>query len=99
MRVAQYQCKLLSVPETALKIGDLLALGQSVPSRILRTLLSKLTPQISDGKQGETENSAPEIEEMTNASGLSPLHPKKQLKRFGNVCQNNHYQTACTKYL
>jgi hypothetical protein len=39
--------------------------------------------QISYGKQRETENSAPEVEVVTNAILKPPIHPRKQVKGFG----------------
>jgi hypothetical protein len=50
--------------------------------------------QISCGKQGETNNSTPEIEIMTNAVLKPPMHPRKQVKGFEDMSQDNHHQTS-----
>jgi hypothetical protein len=53
--------------------------------------------QISYGKQRETKNSAPEIEVMTNALLEPPMHPRKQVKGFGDMSKNDHHQTSCAE--
>jgi hypothetical protein len=52
---------------------------------------------MSYGKQKDTQNSAPEIEVMTNAVLEPPVHPRKKLKCFANVSKDNHNQTSCTE--
>ena len=32
---------------------------------------------------------------MTDAVLLSPIHPRKQVKRFGDVSENDHDKTSC----
>ncbi len=49
--------------------------------------------QISYGKQRETKNGTPEIEVMTNAMLKSPMHPRKQVKCFGDMGKNDQHQT------
>jgi len=47
--------------------------------------------QISRGKQRETENSAPEVEVVTNAILKPPIHPRKQAESFGDMSKNDHH--------
>jgi len=55
--------------------------------------------QISYGKQRETKNGTPEIEVMTNAMLEPPMHPRKQVKCFGDMSKNDHHQTSCAEEL
>jgi len=50
--------------------------------------------QISYGKQRETKNSSPEIEVMTNAMLLPPMHGRKKVKSFADVSKDDHHQTS-----
>jgi len=59
--------------------------------------LGKRMKQISYGKQREAENRTAEIEVMTSAMLEPPMHPRKQVKRFGDVSKNDHHQTSCAK--
>jgi len=45
--------------------------------------------EISYGKQGETNNSTPEIEIMTNALLEPPMHPRKQIKCFADMSKHD----------
>jgi hypothetical protein len=47
--------------------------------------------QISYGKHRETENSAPEVEVVTNAILKPPIHPRKKAKSFGDKSKNDHH--------
>ena len=60
---------------------------------------SKRVEQISDRKQRKTKNSTPQIEVMTKAIFESPLHRRKQVKRFEDVSQDDHYETSCAEQL
>jgi hypothetical protein len=53
--------------------------------------------QISYWKQRETKDNAPEIEIMTGAMLEPPTHPRKQVKRFGEVTKCNQHQTFCAE--
>src|SRR5258708_39334371 len=55
----------------------------------------KRMKQISHGKQGETKNSTPKVYVVTDAVLLSPVHPRKQVKCFGDMSQNHYDQTSC----
>ena len=59
--------------------------------------LCKRMKQISYGKQRETKNGTPEIEVMTNAMLKPSMHPRKQIKCFGDMNKNDQYQTACAE--
>jgi hypothetical protein len=50
--------------------------------------------QISYGEQRETKNSTPQIEIMTNAMLVAPMHPRKQLKCFAEMSKDDHHQTS-----
>jgi hypothetical protein len=49
--------------------------------------------QIAYGKQRETKKCTPEVQ-MANAMVKSPMHPRKQVKRFGNMSKNDQHQTS-----
>ena len=51
--------------------------------------------QISNRKQGETQNRTPEIDVMTEAMRETPVHPRKQLKDFRHMGSDDHEQAAC----
>ncbi len=55
--------------------------------------------QISYGKQRYTKDSTPEIEVMTNTVLEPPMHPRKQVKCFGDMSKNDHYETSCAEDL
>jgi hypothetical protein len=55
--------------------------------------------QISYGEQRETKNGAPQIEVMTNAMLVAPMHPRKQLECFGEMGKDDHYQTSSAEEL
>jgi hypothetical protein len=50
--------------------------------------------QISYGKQGEAQNGTPQIEVMTNAMLVAPMHPGKQLECFAEMSKDDHHQTS-----
>jgi hypothetical protein len=54
----------------------------------------KRVSQISYGKHRDTKNSTPQIEVMTNAALEPPPHPRKQVKGFGDMSENDHHQTS-----
>src|SRR5437870_11511011 len=53
--------------------------------------LRKRMKQISCGKQCESKNSTPEIDVMANAMLESPIHPREQMKSFGDMSENDHH--------
>jgi hypothetical protein len=53
--------------------------------------------QISQGKQRETKNGAREVEVVTNAMLIAPMHPRKQMKGFTDVGEDDHSQTSCAE--
>ncbi len=53
--------------------------------------------QISNRKQGEAKNGTPEVEVVTVAVLLSPMHPRKQVKCFGDM--SDYHQTSCAEQL
>ncbi len=53
--------------------------------------------QISQGKQRETKNGTPEVEVMTNATLISPMHPRKEVKGFTDMGKDDHRQTPCAE--
>jgi hypothetical protein len=55
--------------------------------------------QISYGEQREAKNGAPEIEVMTNAMPVAPMHPRKQMKSFAHMSKHDHYQKSCAEQL
>jgi hypothetical protein len=40
----------------------------------------------------EAKNGTPEIEVMTDTMLKPPMHPRKQVKCFGDVSKNDHHQ-------
>ena len=57
--------------------------------------LYKCAEQISCWKQCEANNSAPQIDVMTDTMRDSPIHPREQLKRFANMGKRDHYKSRC----
>jgi len=57
--------------------------------------LRKRMKQISQGKQRETESSTREVQIMTDAMLFAPMHPRKQIKCFADMCQGNDCQATC----
>jgi len=55
--------------------------------------------QISQGKQREAKNGTPEVEVMTNAMLIPPMHPRKQMKGFTDMGKDDHRQTCCAEEL
>ena len=53
--------------------------------------------KISYGKERETKNSTPEIEVMTNAMLTAPVHPRKEMKCFAEMCKDNYHETSCAE--
>jgi hypothetical protein len=57
----------------------------------------KSIEQISYRKQKEAKNSAPEIQEMTCAMPQPPMHPRKEVKCFANMSNDNRNKTCRTE--
>jgi hypothetical protein len=53
--------------------------------------------QISYGKQSDAKNNAPKIQVMTRAMLEPPMHPRKQMKCFGDVSKDDYFQTSCAE--
>ncbi len=53
--------------------------------------------QISQREQRETKNSTPKIEVMPNTMLIAPMHPRKQVKSFAEMSEDDHHQTSCAK--
>jgi hypothetical protein len=53
--------------------------------------------QISQGKQRETKNGTPEVEVMTDAMLIAPMHPGKQVEGFADMGKDDHRQTSCAE--
>jgi hypothetical protein len=51
--------------------------------------------EIPYGKQRKTNNSAREIEVMTNTMLEPPMHPTKQAKSLTDMSKYDHDQTPC----
>jgi hypothetical protein len=49
--------------------------------------------QISYGEQRETKNSTPKIEVMINAVWATPIHPREQVKCFGEMSEHDYHET------
>jgi hypothetical protein len=62
-----------------------------------RVCFRKHVKQISQGKQRETKNGAREVEVVTNAMLIAPMHPRKQMKGFTDVGEDDHSQTSCAE--
>jgi hypothetical protein len=54
---------------------------------------------ISDEKQRAAEDGARQIEIVTDAVLVAPTHPRKPMKGFTDVSQNDHHQTSGTEQL
>jgi hypothetical protein len=52
--------------------------------------------KITQGKQRKTEYSTPEIGIMANAVRESPIHPWKQIERFGDMGEYDEHQASRT---
>lgn len=61
--------------------------------------LCKSMKQISYGKQRETKNGTPQIEVVTDAMLIAPIHPGKQVKGFADMSKDDHDETSCAKEL
>src|SRR5260370_30254463 len=61
--------------------------------------LCERVKQVPNGKQGEAKNSAPEVEVVTDAMLRAPVHPRKQVKRFAEMGENDQHQTSCAECL
>jgi hypothetical protein len=46
--------------------------------------------ELPQGKQREAEDSAPEVQVMTDALLFSPMHPREQMKCLTDMCQDDH---------
>jgi len=53
--------------------------------------------QVPNRKQREAKDGTPEIEVMTNAMLQPPIHPRKQVKCFGDMSKNDYHQTSCAE--
>jgi len=53
--------------------------------------------QISQREQRETKNSTPKIEVMPNTMLIAPMYPRKQMKSFAEMSEDDHHQTSCAK--
>jgi hypothetical protein len=53
--------------------------------------------QISQRKQREAKNGTPEIEVMTNAMLIAPMHPRKQMEGFTDMGEDDQRQTSCAE--
>lgn len=62
-----------------------------------RVRLRNHMKQIPQGKQRETKNGAHEIEVVTNAMLVTPMHPRKQMKGFANMGKDDNHQTSCAE--
>jgi hypothetical protein len=47
--------------------------------------------QVADGKQREAKYCAPQVEIMTSAVLKSPMHPRKPVKGFRDMGQDNYH--------
>ncbi len=50
--------------------------------------------QISYRKRHEAKNGTAEIEVMTNTMLGAPIHPRKQMKCFGDMGKHDYHQTS-----
>ncbi len=50
--------------------------------------------QIAYRKQCETKNNTPQIEVVTGAMLMPPLHPRKEVECFADMSKDDQYQTA-----
>jgi len=76
------------------------SLEQGLPRAfVVRPVTCEGMKQISYGKQSEAKNSAPKIQVMTRAMLEPPIHPRKQMKGFGDVSKDDYYQTSCAEWL
>jgi hypothetical protein len=57
----------------------------------------KCVKQVSDMKQCEPQSGTPEIDVVANALLKPPIHPRKQVKSFGNMTEYDHHQAFCTE--
>jgi len=48
--------------------------------------------QVSDREQGKPEYSTPQIDVMANTLWETPLHRREQMKRLGDMCNDDHHQ-------
>lgn len=55
--------------------------------------------QISQGKQRETKNGTTEVDVMTKAMLIAPMHPGEQMKGFKDMGKNDDRQTSCADEL
>src|SRR5713226_3303562 len=59
--------------------------------------LGQRMKQVPNRKQREAKDGTPEIEVMTNAMLQPPIHPRKQVKCFGDMSKNDYHQTSCAE--
>jgi hypothetical protein len=65
--------------------------------RSLGVSLCKRMEKISYWERRETKGRTPEVEVMTSAMFESPMHPKKEVKSFGDMSKHDHHQTSCAE--
>ena len=52
--------------------------------------------KISKAKERDAQRGTPEIKVMTDAVPAPPLHERKQVKRFGDVSEDDNYEETCS---
>ncbi len=55
--------------------------------------------EIAQREKRNTEDCACQIKVMADAVLLSPMHKRKPMKCFRDMCKNHHVETSCTKHL
>ena len=55
--------------------------------------------QESSRHEHDPEHRARQVDVMPGASRFAPTHPRKELKGFADVRQNDHDETSCTEQL
>ena len=85
-----------------LKICQIIGLGQPTPEaqetqhlepgRV--AALRERMAQIPGGKHGQTKNSTPEIDVMTDTVRRAPMHPRQQVEGLGEMSKHDHHQTS-----
>jgi hypothetical protein len=60
----------------------------------VRVAVGQGMKQVPNRKQRETKNSTPEVEVVTDAVLLSPMHPRKDVKCFADMSKNDHHETS-----
>jgi hypothetical protein len=55
--------------------------------------------QIARRKQRETKTGTRYIEVVTSAMLKPPMHPRKQVKCFGEMSKNDYHEASCAEQL